>query len=279
MRIEPNRCPVEPDDAEDTHDTRGRMTLIERPVAFAATARPHEPAREATGHRPCPGALDRIAVVIPTLNAARTLQATLAGLRHAAEVIVIDGGSTDGSPGVAARAGATVVNSLAGRGRQLALGAQRARAPWLLFLHADTCLDAQAWSALADYVARPDAAARAAVFRLRLDDPAWQARILEFGVKLRVATLALPYGDQGLLIHRSLYAAVGGFSPLPLMEDVDLVRRLGRRRLRLLPGSAVTSAERWRRRGWLRQSLLNLRCLALFLLGMPADRIARLYDR
>lgn len=220
-----------------------------------------------------------ITVVIPALDAARMLPATLEDLHPTEQVIVVDGGSRDGSPAVAARFGADLLASPAGRGRQLAHGAEAATEPWLLFLHADTRLDPRAWAAIRTYVAEPDNRSRAAVFRLRLDDAAWQARVLEIGVRLRVAALALPYGDQGLLIHRTLYDAVGGFAPLPLMEDVDLVRRLGRRRLRLLPGSAVTSAERWRRRGWLRQSLLNLRCLALFLMGASADRIARLYDR
>lgn len=220
-----------------------------------------------------------IAVVIPVLDAGRMLWSTLEDLRPTEQVVVVDGGSRDGSPVIAARFGVDLLASPAGRGRQLARGAEAATAPWLLFLHADTRLDPRAWAAIRAYVSKPDNRRRAAVFRLRLDDPAWQARVLEVGVSLRVAALALPYGDQGLLIHRTLYDAVGGFSPLPLMEDVDLVRRLGRRRLRLLPGAAVTSAERWRRRGWLRQSLLNLRCLALFLMGASADRIARLYDR
>lgn len=220
-----------------------------------------------------------IAVVIPVLDAAGSLSATLEDLRPTEQVIVVDGGSGDGSRAIATRLGAGLLTSPAGRGRQLALGADKATAPWLLFLHADTRLDARAWAAIRAYVAKPESQRRAAVFRLQLDDPAWQARVLEVGVRLRVAALALPYGDQGLLIHRSLYEAVGGFASLPLMEDVDLVRRLGRRRLRLLLGSAVTSAERWRRRGWLRQSLLNLRCLALFLMGASADQIARLYDR
>jgi hypothetical protein len=110
-----------------------------------------------------------------------------------------------------------------------------------------------------------------------LDDPAWQARLLERAVALRVRWLRLPYGDQGLLISRALYEAVGGYHPLPLMEDVDLVRRIGRGRLRVLDVAAVTSAERWRRDGWLGRSLRNLSCLALYTLGVSPERIARLY--
>jgi hypothetical protein len=118
---------------------------------------------------------------------------------------------------------------------------------------------------------------RAAYFRFALDDPAWQARLLERGVALRSRLLGLPYGDQGLLVSRALYLASGGFRPLPLMEDVDLVRRLGRRRLRPLDAAAVTSAERWRRDGWWRRSARNLTCLALYHLGASPKRIARLY--
>lgn len=220
-----------------------------------------------------------LAVIIPTLNAEAGLAATLAALPPVAERIVVDGGSSDGTVEVARAAAAEVVRSPPGRGVQLAAGATAARAPWLLFLHADTRLDPQAWRALEAHLADPDQVRTAAVFGFQLDERPWQARLLEWGVRLRVAVLALPYGDQGLLIHRDLYAAVGGYRPLPLMEDVDLVRRLGRRRLQLLPGHAITSAARWRRRGWARQTLLNLRCLALYLTGAPPAEIARIYGR
>ena len=89
----------------------------------------------------------------------------------------------------------------------------------------------------------------------------------------------LPYGDQGLLIHRDALDSVGGYAPLPLMEDVDLVGRLRRGGLTQLTTPAVTSAERWRRDGWLRRSLRNLACLALFKLGVSPGRIAQIYGR
>ena len=223
--------------------------------------------------------LEDLDVVIPVLNGGARLVETLEALPPVNQVIVVDGGSTDDSEVLAAGEGAHVLSSAPGRGAQLIVGAGASRAPWILFLHADTVLDDTAWAALAAYADRLNTADRAAVFRLRLDDPAWQARVLEFGVRLRVALLALPYGDQGLLIHRDLYAEVGGFAALPLMEDVDLVRRLGRRRLCSLDGAAVTSAERWRRRGWMRQTARNLRCLTLYFLGVAPDRIAELYAR
>ena len=223
--------------------------------------------------------LDTVDVVIPVLNGGARLVETLEALPPVHQVIVVDGGSTDGSQVLAAGKGARVLTSAPGRGAQLVLGAEASRASWLLFLHGDTVLDDAAWTAVYVYIDRPKAADRAAVFRFRLDDQAWQARVLELGVRLRVALLALPYGDQGLLIHRDLYAEVGGFAALPLMEDIDLVRRLGRRRICLLDGAALTSAERWRRRGWMRQTARNLRCLAQYFLGVAPDRIAEFYAR
>jgi rSAM/selenodomain-associated transferase 2 len=194
------------------------------------------------------------------------------------EVILVDGGSSDGTVGVAAQAGARVVEAGApGRGRQLAAGAAAARSGWLLFLHADTCL-APGWArAVGRALADPAMAARAGYFRLRLDDPAPQARLVERLAGWRARRLGLPYGDQGLLIARGFYETLGGFRPLPLMEDVELARRIGRRRLVALDGVAVTSAARYRRDGWWLRPLRNLSLLALYFLGLPPAWLRRLY--
>lgn len=228
-----------------------------------------------------------ISVVIPTLNAAKGLPGTLTALVPAAadglvkEVIVVDGGSQDETTAIADGAGAKVLSAPRGRGGQLAVGAAAARAPWLLFVHADTVL-AEGWEAAAQaHLEQADAegARRAAVFQFRLDDPNWRARIVEFGAGVRCALLGLPYGDQGLLISRAHYDEIGGFRPLPLMEDVDLVRRIGRRRLTLLRAPARTSAARYRRDGYASRVLRNLLCISLFSLGVSPARIARLYER
>jgi GT2 family glycosyltransferase len=160
----------------------------------------------------------------------------------------------------------------------LAAGAKAATSEWLLFLHADT-VPAQGWRARAEtFASAPNAMGRAACFRFKLDDRSWQARVLERLVYWRTILLGLPYGDQGLLIHRDLYERVGGYRLLPLMEDVDFVRRLGRARICLLDIAATTSADRWRKRGWLHQSLRNQYCLALFLLGVEPERIRAIYE-
>ena len=216
-----------------------------------------------------------LTIVVPALNAGETLGQCLAALDGADEIIVVDGGSTDDSADIADRAGARIIAAPRGRGTQLRAGGEAARGEWLLFLHADTRLGAGWREAIAAHVA--SAPERAGYFDLRLDDDAWQARVIEHGVSLRVRLLGLPYGDQGLLISRRHYDQVGGFRPLALMEDVDLARRIGGRRLRRLDATALTSADRWRRDGWLRRSGRNFACLALYGLGVAPARIARIY--
>ncbi|HEX9465949.1 MAG TPA: TIGR04283 family arsenosugar biosynthesis glycosyltransferase [Alphaproteobacteria bacterium] len=222
-----------------------------------------------------------LSVVIPTLNAAAGLPATLACVRDGAasieEIIVSDGGSSDATIPLAETAGCRIVVGPRGRGAQLAAGAASASGRWLLFLHADTRL-APGWpAAVRAFCDGAANASRAGYFRLALDDTAAAARRLERLVAWRCRWLALPYGDQGLLIRAETYRAVGGFAPLPLMEDVDLVRRLGRARLVELPATALTSAARYRRDGYWLRPVRNLACLGLYFAGLPPHRLARLY--
>ncbi len=221
-------------------------------------------------------------IVIPTLNAGMSLGRTLELLKGepidgTVEIIVVDGGSDDATAAVATEFGARVLRAPRGRGQQLARGAAAASGEWLLFLHADTVPEPGWGEALAAFAAAPENTERAGVFRFALDDPSRAARRLERIVAWRTRAMALPYGDQGLFLSRAFYRALGGFRPLSLYEDVDLVRRIGRRRLAMLDIRAVTSAARYRGPGYPMRSARNLCCLALYFLGVPPRLIARLY--
>lgn len=214
---------------------------------------------------------EEVSVVIPTLNAAAFLPETLRALGDGPEVIVVDGGSSDGTAAIAAALGARVITAARGRGSQIAAGVAAAAGPWLLLLHADTRLS-PGWRVVVH-----SSPAQAGYFRFVLDSRMPQARRLERAVAWRCRVLGLPYGDQGLLIHRDLLCSVGGVKALPLMEDVDLVRRLGRSRLVALEADAMTSAGKWEADGYLRRSARNLLCLSLWFAGVPPRLIRRIY--
>jgi len=227
-----------------------------------------------------------ISVVIPCFNAEATLGPTLAALVPAVvdgvvqEAIIVDGGSTDETIAIAEAAGARFIRAQRGRGVQLQAGAAAARGDWLLFLHADTVLEpgwAEEAAGFMERVATGRRAPAAAAFRFALDDDGLMPRLLEWMVALRCLLFALPYGDQGLLISRDLYRELGGFRSLPLMEDVDLVRRLKRRQRVMLKSRAVTSGARYRNEGYVARSLRNLCCITLYYLRVPARVLARLY--
>lgn len=227
-----------------------------------------------------------ITAIIPTLDSETGLAACLTALVAPTvegivrEVIVVDGGSSDRTGDIIDQAGATLVRSTAGRGQQLAAGADLARMPWLLFLHPDTMLE-PGWDREASvFMERVDSGARpvaAAAFRFSVDEPGIGSRLAEFRVAARCALLRMPYGDQGLLIPRRLYRQLGGYKPLSLMEDVDFMRRIGRRRIAILRASGISKAERSHRNSSLGNGLRNLSCLVLHHLRVPTGMIARLY--
>jgi rSAM/selenodomain-associated transferase 2 len=169
-----------------------------------------------------------------------------------------------------------VVASPPGRGRQLAAGARAATGDWLLVVHADARLPPSALRAAEAVLDRPEV--QAAAWPLAIDGPGRWLRWVERAAALRWRLTGLAYGDQGLLVRRPLYHAVGGYPEIRIMEDVVLVRRLGRRtRITRLPQPILADARRWRREGQVRGTLRNAMLLTLFVLGADPDRLARWY--
>lgn len=224
---------------------------------------------------------NRLCVVIPAFNEAVLIGRTLDRVRMAlprARFIVVDGGSNDETPAIAARAGATIVRAPRSRGIQCHAGAMQATAEWLLFLHADTLVPLEAELVFQTFAA--NRAAQIGTFRIQfagggrfLNTLAWAAS--------RGDSVFTRFGDQGILVRRSFYEMIGGFPPWPLFEDVALFQKARKlSRVHWLPGRVITSARRFNERGLFRQRLLNAELMLRYLAGAsPFELAARYHSR
>jgi rSAM/selenodomain-associated transferase 2 len=189
---------------------------------------------------------------------------------------VADGGSSDGTVELAAARGCAVVRSASGRGRQLRAGVAASRGEWLLVLHADARLSAGALSEAEAALRQPGL--RAAAWPLTIDGAGTWLRWVEWGTTLRWRLFGLAYGDQGLLVTRSLYDAAGGYPDSSILEDAALSRRIARLAVvRHFRAPILVDARRWRREGQVRATLRNWALLALFVAGVQPERLARWY--
>jgi rSAM/selenodomain-associated transferase 2 len=226
------------------------------------------------------GASPPLAVVIPARNEAGRLPSLLADLAGAPalvrEIWVVDGGSGDGTASVAALAGARLLRASPNRGAQLGQGIAASTAPWLLLLHADGRLPAGWSAAVARAIA--DGPGRCWAFQLAIAGAGPALRLVEALVALRTRVFHLPYGDQGLLVHRQDLQRVGGVAPIPLMEDLDLACRLRAvMPVRVLPGRYRVDGRRWRRLGVARVCWSNARLRRAWRRGEDPWRLAERY--
>lgn len=225
-----------------------------------------------------------VSIVIPVYEDSEALEhllEQLAPVPPGVEVIIAAAGERDARflTLERTRPDTTWVHAERGRGGQLNAGAARATGRWLWFVHADSRLPS-GWRAAFEELDADERLPVGGSFRFFLGSSAWQARLLERIVAARVRWLGLPYGDQGIFVRRTTFERMGGFRPIPLMEDVELVgrlRRLGRLRHQNL--SLEASARRWIEEGWWRRSARNVMTLTLYLLGVSPDRLAKRYYR
>ncbi len=222
-----------------------------------------------------------LSVVVPALNEAAFIEACIASASTAGspvEIIVADGGSTDGTAERAARAGARIVRGARGRGAQANAGAGEASADVLLFLHADTALpegyDRAVLSALDD----PAVSGGGFSLGIAADGPGY--RVVEVMANLRSRACRMPFGDQALFVRRPDFEKLGGFPDAPIMEDFAFVERLRRRgRVVTLAQRVATSARRWETLGLVRVTLTNKVIIWGYKFGVGPERLARWYAR
>lgn len=229
--------------------------------------------------------IPQLSVVIPTLDSKDSLVQTINTLYDGiisvpGEVIVVDGGSFDNTLAIAETMKLKVVLSEPGRGIQLSQGAQSATGEWLLFLHSDTKLSIGWGKEVMKFIeSNSKTKPKAAAFRYKLDDNTVSAKIMEFFVSIRSNLMGLPWGDQGLLISRKHYSQIGGYKNLPIMEDVNIVLRIGFLRIKILPVYAVTSAIRYKQDGYLFRCSQNFLCILGYAAGISPQRLAKFYNR
>ena len=219
-----------------------------------------------------------LSVIIPTFNEAHSISETLervAALRGEVEVILVDGGSVDGTIELARRRGVKVMTAARGRGSQMHAGASAAHGSALLFLHADTHPASDAGERIMEALREPETVG--GNFSVRFDGTRRAARFLTW-LYPQLRKLGLIYGDSGIFVRREVYDEIGGFRPHPIFEDLDLVRRLRKRgRIVHLPVTVVTSSRRFEDRSF---ALTFARCRSLqtlYWLGVPPRTINRLY--
>jgi rSAM/selenodomain-associated transferase 2 len=220
-----------------------------------------------------------LSIVVPVLNEAPHIQATLSALQplrqRGAEVLVVDGGSQDATARLARPLADQVTEAPRGRARQMNAGAALAQGQVLLFLHADTLLPPDADQLVQGAMARGAGWGR---FDVRITGKAWMLTVVASMMNLRSRLSGIATGDQALFVRRDLFERVGGFPDQPLMEDIELCLRLRQEaRPACLRAKVTTSGRRWENRGVWRTIVLMWRLRWRYWRGETPERLAQAY--
>jgi rSAM/selenodomain-associated transferase 2 len=221
-------------------------------------------------------------IIIPVLHEAAIIRRTVERIRaldggEAVEIIVVDGDPAGGTLQSISDTSVRKILSGPGRGRQLNRGASIALGEILIFLHADTLLPKDALCSIKDLLL--DTVLAGGAFELRIESARPIFRLIERVSSCRSRLTRIPYGDQAIFLRRSCFQSLSGFRDLPIMEEVDLMRRLrlAGNRIVILPDRVLTSARRWEKEGVFYTTFRNWILVTLFLLGVDAGRLARWY--
>ena len=220
----------------------------------------------------------RLSIIIPTLNEANAIEETITRLPKSeqVEIVVVDGGSSDGTAELARKLGIRVLSTAPSKAEQMNAGAAEARSEVLLFLHADTRLPANFEEKVMAAVSRKGFCAGA--FTLGIDSDDRGLRFIERVANWRARLFKMPYGDQALFVSRQLFLEIGGFADYPIMEDFELIRRLKKKgTIIILPESAKTSPRRWQNLGVFKTWFLNQIIIGAYFIGIPPQRLAFWY--
>lgn len=221
-------------------------------------------------------------IIIPVLHEGNIINGLLESLRRFAaekpvEIIVVDGSPSQDTLQVITDETIQKYSCQAGRARQMNLGAAHASGDILIFLHADTLLPTNALTRIQETLQDPGLVGGA--FSLQIDSPRFLLRIIAMFSTLRSRMTRAPYGDQTIFLRKSYFDSIGGYHDLPLMEDVELMRRIKKHKddIIILPVTVITSDRRWNQEGLLYTAFRDTLIIFLYWCGMPAEKLARFY--
>ena len=223
---------------------------------------------------------NQVTVVIPTYNSEKTIETTLNSIyKYFNKIIIVDADSCDLTIQMSKKYNIKIIKSLKGRGPQLILGAEHAATDWIFFLHSDTIIKKNNIIDINQFITNTLNNNKAASFKIKFNTNNIWSNLLSILVNIRSKYLKLPYGDQGLLISKSFYKNIGGYKNIPIMEDVEIIRAIGFRNIKILNSYIITDAARFENQGWIYRPMINLFCLTLYFLGFNINNINKIYKK